>query len=183
VARLIYGILMSVDGYVADDEGNFGWARPDEEVHSFVNDLERPLGTHLYGRRMYETMVYWETAGDEIPHIQDYAGIWQSTDKVVYSRTLEEPTTSRTRIEREFDADAVRRLKAEADQDLSVGGPELAAQAIAAGLVDDYHLFVMPAVVGAGKRALPEARLDLELVDTRRFPNGTVYLRYGVRST
>ena len=184
MAKLIYSAIASLDGYVADEDGNFDWAEPDEEVHRFVNDLERPVGTYLYGRRMYETMVYWETAPDETPYIQDYACIWQSTDKVVYSRTLAEPTIARTRIEREFDAEAVRRLKEGSEQDLSVGGPELAAQAIAAGLVDDYHLFVVPAVVGAGKRALPdEARLDLELVDTRRFGNGTVYLRYGVRST
>jgi dihydrofolate reductase len=186
VARLIYSALMSLDGYVADEEGNFDWAEPDEEVHRYVNDLERSVGTHLYGRRMYEVMSYWETAGgaDQRPYTRDYAEIWRAADKVVYSKTLETVSSARTRIEREFDPEAVRKLTAAAGRDLSVGGPELAAQAIAAGLVDDYHLFVVPVVVGGGKRSLPDGvRLDLELLDERRFTSGVVHLRYRATGT
>jgi dihydrofolate reductase len=183
MASLIYSAITSLDGYVADEKGNFDWAAPDEEVHSFVNDLERPVGTYLYGRRMYDVMAYWETAEagpDEPPCVQDYAEIWQRADKIVYSQTLETATSARTRIERDFDPEAVRRLKAEADRDLGVGGPGLAGEAIKAGLVDEYHLFVVPVVVGGGTPSLPQGvRLDLELLDERRFGNGTVYLRYG----
>ena len=149
-----------------------------------MNDLERPVGTHLYGRRMYEVMVYWETVhtADQPPVVQDYAEIWQAADKIVYSKTLETASTARTRIERDFDAEAVRRMKAEADRDISVGGPHLAAQALAAGLVDECHLFLAPVVVGGGTRALPDdVRLELKLDDLRRFGNGVVYLRYQVR--
>src|SRR5262245_61640486 len=171
---------MSLDGYVEDKSGRFDWAAPDEEVHAFVNELERPIGTHLYGRRMYETMVYWETAhtaADEPPVILDYAAIWQAADKVVYSRTLDEPASARTRIERDFDPEAIRQLKEAGD--ISVGGPELAAQAFAAGLVDEIQLFVVPVVVGGGKQALPDGiHLQLELLDERFFGSGTVYLRY-----
>ncbi len=184
MARLIYSALASLDGYVADEDGNWGWARPDEEVHSFVNDLERPVGTHLYGRQMYEVLRYWETTPDGPAFIQDYAAIWQAADKVVYSRTLETVSTARTRIEREFDPEAVRGMKAELDRDIAIGGPERAGQAIEAGLVDEYHLFLAPVVVGAGTRALPDdVRVDLELADTRRFGNGMVYVRYGLRRT
>jgi len=182
MAKLIYSMLASLDGYVEDLSGNFDWAAPDAEVHAFVNELERSVGTHLYGRRMYETMRFWEHPPEleSAPaHIQEYAAIWQAADKVVYSRTLQEVSSARTRIEREIDADAVRRLKAEAAGDVSVGGPGLAGEAIAAGLVDEYHLFFVPVLVGGGKRALPDdVRADLELVDEQRFGNGTVYLRY-----
>jgi dihydrofolate reductase len=181
VAKLIYSAIASLDGYVADEDGKFDWAEPDEEVHRFVNDLERPVGTYLYGRRMYEVMVAWETmdGADQPPFVRDYAEIWQAADKIVYSKTLEAVSGARTRIERDFDVDAVRKLKSEAGSDLSVGGPGLAAQAIAAGLVDDYHLFVLPVVVGGGKRAFPGGvRLELELLDERRFASGVVHLRY-----
>jgi dihydrofolate reductase len=184
VAKLIYSAIASLDGYIEDVSGQFGWATPDDEVHSFVNELERPVGTYLYGRRMYDTMVYWESPPDlarQSKAAQDFAQIWQAADKVVYSRTLSSPSSDRTRIERELDVDAVRRLKETASRDVTVGGPELAAQAIAAGLVDEFQLFLVPAVVGGGKRALPEGvRLSLELLDERRFGNGTVYLRYRV---
>ena len=182
MAKLIYSMLASLDGCVEDTSGRFDWAAPDAEVHAFVNELERPVGTYLYGRRMYETMRFWEDPpelGSQPPHIREYAAIWQAAEKVVYSRTLRGASSARTRIEPEFDAEAVRRLKAEAAGEVSIGGPELAAQAIAAGLVDEYHLFLVPVLVGGGKRALPDGvRADLELVDERRFGNGTVYLRY-----
>ncbi len=185
MARLIYSVIASLDGYVADEDGNFDWAEPDEEVHRFVNDLQRPVGTDLMGRRMYEVMAFWETAptaGDQPAHLLDFARVWQAADKVVYSRTLEAPSTARTRIERDFDPEAVRRLKATADRDLTVGGPALAAQAFAAGLVDECHLFLAPVVVGDGNRALPDKlRLDLELLDERRFAGGMVFLRYRTR--
>jgi dihydrofolate reductase len=186
MAKLIYSAITSLDGYVADTEGNFDWAAPDEEVHSFVNDLERPVGTYLYGRRMYETMVYWETAhtvADQPAFVQDYTAIWQAADKVVYSRTLETVSSSRTRIEREFDAEAVRHMKAEAARDITVGGSDLAAQAIKAGLVDECHLLIAPIVVGGGNQALPDnVRVELELLDERRFGNGVVHLHYRTRT-
>jgi dihydrofolate reductase len=183
MAELVYTTLASLDGYVADEDGKFDWAAPDAEVHAFINDLERPVGTYLYGRRLYEVMVAWETidAPDE-PVMQDYAEIWRSADKIVYSTTLEEPTSARTRIEREFEPEAVRQLKASATADLGVGGAELAARAIGAGLVDELRLFLAPVIVGGGKRALPDGvRLPLELREDRRFGNGTVYLRYRTR--
>jgi dihydrofolate reductase len=184
VANLTYLTLMSVDGYIEDETGGFGWAKPSDEVHAFVNELERSVGTYLYGRRMYETMVYWETgpsAEDPSEVARDFADIWRAADKVVYSRTLAEPATLRTRLEREFAPDAVRGLKASAARDISVGGPELAAQAFKADLVDECHLFLVPVVVGGGKRALPDGvSLGLELLDERRFANGTVFLRYSV---
>jgi dihydrofolate reductase len=181
VAKLIYSAIASLDGYIEDEAGRFDWAEPDEEVHSFVNELMRPVGTYLLGRRMYEVMVYWESIelADQPPFIRDFAEIWRAADKVVYSTTLDAASTARTRLEREFDADAVRRLKAAAGRDLTVGGPELAARAFRAGLVDELHLFVAPVVVGGGKKALPDdVRLELELVDERRFRNGMVHLRY-----
>jgi dihydrofolate reductase len=182
VAKLIYSTLMSLDGYVADEDGKFDWAAPDEEVHGFVNDLERPVGTYLYGRRMYEVMAYWETAHtlpDQPSYIEDYAEIWQTADKIVYSKTLEKVSSARTRIERDFDPEAVRQLKARASRDLSVAGPELAARAIEAGLVDEYHLFIAPIAVGGGKQSLPDGvRLNLELLSERRFGNGTMHLHY-----
>ena len=186
MAKLIYSVLASLDGYIEDESGRFDWAAPDEEVHSFVNDLERPIGTYLYGRRLYDTMVYWETAhaiASQPPHILDYARIWQAADKVVYSRTLDAASSARTRIERDFDPEAIRQLKADADRDLSIGGPELAAQALAAGLVDELHLFLAPVLVGGGKEALPDGvRARLELLDERRFGNGAVYLRYRIEA-
>ena len=182
MAKLIYSAITSLDGYVADEEGNFDWAAPDEEVHKFVNDLERPVGTYLYGRRMYEVMVYWETAhtlAEQPPVEQDFAEIWQAADKIVYSKTLDTVSSGRTRIERDFDPDAVRQLKTQAGGDITVGGPELAAQAIKAGLVDEFQLFVAPVVVGGGKRSLPDnVFLTLELLEERRFGSGTVYLHY-----
>jgi dihydrofolate reductase len=184
MAQLIYSAIASLDGYVADEDGKFDWSVPDEEVHAFVNELERPIGTYLYGRRMYEVMVVWENAEEFVADsaaMQDYAAIWRAAEKVVYSRTLAAPRSSRTRIEPEFDPEAVRRLKAEASADLSVGGPELAGQALAAGLVDEVHLLLAPVIVGGGNRALPDrVRVDLALLDERRFGNGVVHLHYAV---
>jgi dihydrofolate reductase len=182
MANLIYSTIASLDGYVADDEGNFDWGAPDEEVHRFVNELERPVGTYLYGRRMYDVMKYWETAhatGDQPPVARDFADIWRAADKIVYSKTLESVPTARTRIERNFEPEAVRQLKTRATRAVTVGGPDLAAQAIKAGLVDEYHLFLTPVVVGGGRRALPDdVRVNLELIDERRFGSGVVHLHY-----
>jgi dihydrofolate reductase len=186
LAKLIYSVITSLDGYVADENGNFDWAAPDEEVHRFVNDLERPIGTYLYGRRIYETMVYWETAHtlpDQPPFIQDFAEIWQAADKIVYSKTLGRGSSARTRIERDFDPDAIRTMKASAERDISVGGADLAAQAIKAGLVDECHLFLTPIIVGGGKQSLPDhVRLELELLDERRFGNGVVHVHYRTKT-
>jgi dihydrofolate reductase len=186
MAKLIYSAITSLDGYVADEDGNFDWAAPDEEVHSFVNELERQVGTYLYGRRIYETMVYWETAHtlpDQPPVVEDFAQIWQAADKIVYSRTLEAASSARTRIERDFDPEAVRQLKASAGRDISVGGPALAAQAINSGLVDEYHLFLTPIVVGGGKPSLPDqVRVKLELLDERHFGSGVVHLHYRTKT-
>jgi dihydrofolate reductase len=169
---------------VADAEGIFDWAAPDEDVHAFVNDLERPIGTYLYGRRMYEVMAVWESLTDTSPAVRDFAEIWRAADKIVYSRTLPAVSTARTRLEREFDPAAVRDLKASAGRDLSVGGPDLAAQAIKAGLVDECHLFLVPIVVGGGNRSLPDhVRWQLELVDERRFRGGVVHLHYRSRTS
>jgi dihydrofolate reductase len=182
MARLIYSTIASLDGYVADAGGGFGWAAPDEEVHAFVNDLERPCGTHLYGRRMYETMVAWETMATPeggSPLLRDYAAIWRSAEKVVYSRTLTEATSARTRIERDFDPAAVRAMKAAAARDIAIGGPTLAAEAFRAGLVDECHVLVVPIVVGGGTPSLPAGvRVELELLDERRFAGGVVHLHY-----
>jgi dihydrofolate reductase len=183
VASLIYSVIASLDGYIEDKDGRFGWAAPGEEVHAFVNELERPVGTYLYGRRMYETMVFWESPPGltEQPSAeQEFAGIWQSANKIVYSKTLETVMSARTRIERDFDPEAVRRMKAATAHDFTVGGAELAARAIKAGLVDEYQLFLVPVVVGGGKRALPanDVRMNLELLEERRFRDGTVYLHY-----
>jgi dihydrofolate reductase len=182
MGRLIYGAITSLDGYVEDASGGFDWAAPDEEVHAFVNTLERTVGTYLYGRRMYETMVYWETqdaAASPSPAHRGFTELWQAADKVVYSRTLQQTSSRRTRIERVFDADEVRRLKATADRDLTVGGAGLAAQALRDGLVDELQLFVVPVAVGGGKRAIPEGlRLELDLRDEVRFSSGVVHLCY-----
>jgi dihydrofolate reductase len=182
MASLIYAAIASLDGYVEDEEGRFDWAAPDEEVHAFVNDLERPIGTYLYGRRMYETMVFWETVSteaDEPAVFWDYARIWRAAEKIVYSRALQTVSSARTRIEREFDRDAVRRLKQSSGADIAVGGAELAGHAIGAGLVDECHLFLNPILVGGGKRALPDrVHARLQLLDERRFGNGVVHLHY-----
>ena len=174
---LAYSAICSLDGYVADREGKWDWSVPDEEVHRHVNDLERPIETYLMGRRMYDVLSAWETMDDPDPVMQDYARIWRAAEKVVYSRTLENARTAKTQVEREFDPGAVRAMKV--GRDLSIGGPELAAQALRAGLVDQIHLYMAPVAVGGGTRALPEdLRLDLELADVHRFANGTVYLKY-----
>jgi dihydrofolate reductase len=177
---------VSLDGYIADEDGKFDWGAPDEEYYAFINDLVRPVGTYLYGRQLYELMAVWETdpaAAAQSPAAREFAEIWQSADKVVYSRTLQAASTTRTRIERDFDPQAVRQLKAAAERDLTVGGPTLGAHAITAGLVDEVHLFVWPVVVGGGKQFLPDrARFQLDLLDEHRFTNGAVYLRYRTRT-
>jgi dihydrofolate reductase len=181
MGRLVYTAICSLDGYTEDADGKFGWAMPDEEVHAFVNDLERPVGTYLYGRRMYETMAVWQTlGGPDLPAVEnDYADIWRAADKVVFSTTLAAASTPRTRLERAFDPDAVRRLVADADREVGIGGPGLAAHAIRADLVEELHLFLHPVVVGGGTRALPDGvRLDLELVDEHRFGSGVVHLHH-----
>jgi dihydrofolate reductase len=182
MGKLIYSAIASADGYVEDADGTFGWAEPDEEVLRLVNDLERPVGTYLYGRRMYETMLYWETA-HTVPgqpsYVREFTGIWQAADKVVFSKTLESVSSARTRIERDFDPGTVRQLKSAAGRDLTVGGADLAGQALRAGLVDELQLFLVPVAVGGGKPALPRGvRLDLELLETRQFAGGAVFLRY-----
>ncbi len=183
MGNLVYTAIASLDGYIADEDGNFDWSTPDQEVHAFINDLERAPGTHLYGRRMYEVMSYWGTNdfSGQPEHARDYAEIWQAADKIVYSTTLDDAVTDRTRIEREFDPNVVRELKERTQRDLTIGGPTLAAHALRAGLVDECLVFLAPVVVGGGKRFLPDdLRLDLELRDERRFANGTVFLRYAV---
>jgi dihydrofolate reductase len=184
--KLIYAMNTSLDGYINDEQGNFDWTEPDEELHTFFNDLVRPIGTHLYGRRLYEMMSYWQDPED-LAEAQEYerefAEIWQRTDKVVYSRTLDSPPTPRTRIESAFDPAAVRELKESADADLTVGGPTLATEALRAGLVDDLHQVIHPVIVGGGTPWLPDGlRLDLELLEERRFAAGPVHLHYRVRS-
>jgi dihydrofolate reductase len=182
LAKLIYSVISSLDGYFEDAAGKFDWAEPDEEVHAFANDLDRPIGTYLYGRRMYETMVFWETVSTnaDVPVVyRDFAGIWREAEKIVFSRTRQTVASTKTRIEREFEPDAVRRLKLSLTADIAVAGGELAGQAIAAGLVDEYHLTLCPVVVGGGKRALPDnLHAELELLDERRFDNGFVHLHY-----
>jgi len=184
VAKLIYLAISSLDGFVADEHGNFDWAEPDEEVHTFVNDVLRPVGTHLYGRRMYEVMVAWETMplDGQPPFMQDFAEIWRAAEKVVYSSTLDTVSSARTHVDREFDPETIRQMKAAAELDITVGGPALAAQAIKAGLVDEYHLILAPVVVGGGTQSLPtDIRLRLELLDEHRFANGMVHLHYRAR--
>jgi dihydrofolate reductase len=182
MAKLFYSAIASLDGDVADADGNFDWAAPDDEVHQFVNDLERPIGTYLYGRRMYEVMAFWENPPAGLrPVSQDFAGIWQAADKIVYSRTLATASTARTTIESDFDPEAVRRLKTTAEHDIGVGGAGLAAEALGAGLVDELHLFLTPIVVGGGTRALPEnVRVELELLAERRFTSSVVHLHYSI---
>jgi dihydrofolate reductase len=185
VARLIYATIASLDGYITDTDGNFDWAAPDEEVHGFINDLERPIGTYLYGRRMYQVMVAWEAIceSDATSAVtRDYAAIWRAADKIVYSTTLPAVSSARSRLEREFEPHAVRELKDSVDRDLGIGGPALAAQAIGAGLVDELHMILLPVVIGGGTPALGRSvRCDLDLVEDRSFGNGTMYLRYLVK--
>jgi dihydrofolate reductase len=182
---LIYSAICSLDGYIEGPDGKFDWAMPDEEVHRFINDLERSVGTYLLGRRMYETMQVWETDPDlaaDSAITLDYAGIWQAADKIVFSRTLAAVPTRKTRLEHTFDPAAIRRLKETANQELSIGGPELAAHAFRAGLIDEIQLFLMPILIGGGKPALPkDARLELELIEERRFDSGVVFLRYQIK--
>jgi dihydrofolate reductase len=184
MGKLIYSAICSLDGYIEDETGDFQWAAPDEDVHAYVNDLERPIGTYLYGRRMYETMKFWETEGggaDDGPVSQDYAHVWRAADKVVFSRTLAEASTARTRIEPQFDPAMVRALKDSSEQDISIGGPALAAEGFRAGLVDECHLFLHPIIVGSGKSALPhDVRVQLGFLDERRFRSGVVHLHYRV---
>ena len=186
MAKLIYSAIASLDGYVEDQEGKFDWAAPDDEAHAFVNDLERPIGTYIYGRRMYETMVFWETmrtSGDQPTVTRDFAEIWRAAEKIVYSRTLQTVSSARTRIERDFDAAAIRWLKENSNSDITIGGAELAGQAITQGLVDECHLLLGPIVIGGGKHALPrDVRVELELLDQRRFRSGVVHLHYRVRA-
>ena len=182
MAKLIYSAISSLDGYIEDADGNFDWAMPDEEVHRFINNLERAAGTYLFGRRMYETMMVWETdpnlAADS-PLTRDFAEIWQAANKIVYSRTLEAVSTRKTQLERNFNPEAIRQLKEAVEQDILIGGPELAAHAFRSGLIDECHLFLVPIIVGGGKPALPDnVRLELELLEERRFDNGAVFLRY-----
>jgi dihydrofolate reductase len=181
VARLIYAAIASLDGYIEDEDGRFDWAEPDAEVHAFVNDLMRPVGTHLVGRRMYGVMSVWDTFAldDQPQHIREFAELWRAADKIVYSRTLDAVSSPRTRIERRFDPEEVRRLKADAERDLTVAGPQLASHAFEAGLIDEVHVVVAPVVVGGGKPAIPAGvRVELEIADVRRFANGMVHLRY-----
>jgi dihydrofolate reductase len=182
MARLIYSAISSLDGYIEDVHGQFDWAAPDEEVHRFINDLERSAGTHLYGRRMYETLMVWETDPSfaaESPLLRDFAEIWQAADKIVYSTTLETIPTRKTRLERTFDPEAIRQLKEAVEQDILIGGPELAAHAFRAGLIDECQLFLTPIIVGGGKPSLPDnVRVELELLEERRFGSGVVFLRY-----
>jgi dihydrofolate reductase len=183
VAKLVYSAIASLDGYVADADGTFDWAAPDAEVHAYVNDLERTTGTYLYGRRMYDVMAVWETLplDDEPAVMRDYAELWRAAEKIVYSRTLHAVSTAKTRLEHVFDPSAVRALKEAAERDLSIGGPELAGQALAAGLVDELHLLLTPVVVGGGTHALPRnVRVGLELLGERRFAGGVVHLHYRV---
>jgi dihydrofolate reductase len=186
MAKLIYSAISSLDGYIEDEHGKFDWAEPDEEVHRFVNDLARPVGTYLLGRRMYEVLGYWEdppSLDEQPPVVREFAEIWRAADKVVYSRTLDSVSTARTRIVRRFDPGAIRQLKARSERDITIGGPHLAAHAFETGLVDEVQLFLAPVVVGGGKRSLPDAvRVALELLDERRFGNGVVHLRHRTRT-
>jgi len=181
MGRLTYSAIASLDGYIADEHGRWDWSVPSTEVHAFVNDLVRPARTHLYGRRLYEVLVAWETMDDPAPEMRDFAQIWRGAEKVVYSTTLAAVSSARTRIERSFEPGAVRAIKAQGD--CTIGGAALAGEAMRHGLVDELQLLLSPVIVGGGKRALPDGvRLDLELADERRFDNGAVYLAYRVQS-
>jgi dihydrofolate reductase len=181
MGRLIYSCNVSLDGYSADAEGDFRWSQPDEQVHAYTADLLRPMGTHLYGRRMYEVMSFWETVDDPDPFMVDFAQLWRAADKIVYSRTLAEPSSERTRIERDLEPEPVRALVAASETDVLVGGADLAGQLVAAGVVDEIHTFAHPVLIGGGTRWLPDGvRVDLELVDQHRF-GGVVHLHHRVR--
>jgi dihydrofolate reductase len=182
MAKLIYITNTSLDGYIEDEAGSFDWVDP-AEVHAFITHLLQPIGTHLYGRRLYETMTYWETPGEDLPpEHRDFAQVWQKAEKIVFSRTLTSPTTRNTRVERDFDPEAIRNLKRESERDIIIGGAELAGVALDAGLVDECQLFVNPVIVGGGKPAFQAAsQRNLELLETRRFSIGSVHLRYRVR--
>lgn len=185
MAKLIYSAIMSLDGYVADENGTFDWCMPDEHVHAAVNQLMETIGTQLIGRRLYEVMLAWETwdVTEEPAVVKDFAQAWLDSDKIVYSTTLPQVSSLRTRIERSFEPDAIRDWKASAERDLLVGGADLAGQALAAGLVDELHVFASPVIIGGGTRALPDGvRLDLELVGERTFTNGVVHTHYAVRN-
>ncbi len=183
MADLVYTANISVDGYTEDPYGRLDWSAPDEEVFSFVTELERPAGTYLYGRRMYEAMLYWESAVPDEGYVQEFADMWRDADKVVYSRSLESVSSARTRLEHDFDPEAVRRLKAAAARRITIGGANLAGQALAAGLIDELRLLTVPVVLGGGKPCLPKGvNLPLRLVETRRFASGVVYLRYRLDS-
>jgi dihydrofolate reductase len=186
MGNLIYLTIMSLDGYIEDPQGNFDWGEPDEQEHRFINDLARAAGTYLYGRRMYETMLVWETEpghADQSPYTAEFAEIWKAADKIVYSKTLDAVETAKTRLERAFVPDAVRQLKAKSKHDIAVGGAELASHAFRAGLVDECHLFLAPVVVGGGKHALPQGvRIHLDVLDERRFEGGMVYVRARTRT-
>ncbi len=185
MAKLIFSAITSLDGFIEDDAGGFDWAEPDDEVFAFLNELERPVGTYLYGRRMYEMLVYWETADfrrEQSPVEWDWMQLWRAADKVVYSRSLDAVSSAKTRLERDFEPEAVQAMKDSLDRDMSIGGPDLAARAFRAGLVDRCQLFLTPVLVGGGKPALPtDVRLDLELISEHRFGNGVVFLDYRVR--
>ena len=183
MAKLIFSAITSLDGYIEDEEGNFDWGAPDEEVHSFVNDLEHPVGTYLYGRRMYETMVYWETEQaltDQPPWVRDFTELWQAAEKIVYSKSLATVSSAKTRREREFSTlKVIQEMKLTQEHDITVGGPNLAAQAFKAGLVDECQLFLTPVVLGGGKPSLhTNVRLEVELLGERRFRSGVVFLHY-----
>ena len=186
MANLIYSAIASLDGYVADKGGGFEWAQPDEEVHAFINELERPVVTYLYGRKMYETMLYWESAQSAIEHtpvLREFALIWKAADKIVFSRALKSVSSRKTRIESKFDPARIRQLKERTGGDMAIGGASLASTAIRVGLVDEWHLFIVPVIVGGGRRALPDGfDQKLELLEERRFGNGTVFLRYRTRT-
>jgi dihydrofolate reductase len=176
---LVYTANVSVDGFTEDTDGRVDWYPPDEEVFSFIRELERPAGTYLYGRRMYESMLYWESADPDEAYVREFAEMWRDADKVVYSRTLESVSSARTRLEHDFDPDAVRHLKADAGRRITIGGANLAGQAFAAGLVDELRLLTAPVVLGGGKPWFPKGvSLPLRLLETRRFASGVVYLRY-----
>jgi dihydrofolate reductase len=185
MGKLVYSMIVSLDGYVNDAQGQFGWGAPDEELHVFIGEQSRSLGTYLYGRRIYETMLFWETAHtlpDAPPFVVEYAQVWQAAEKVVHSTTLQDVASARSRLVRSFDPEAVGELKAASPLDVSVHGPHLAAHALRAGLVDEVQLYVAPVLVGGGTRFFPDdVQLDLELLDQRRFGGGVLYLRYGVQ--
>ena len=185
MSKLIYAVNTSVDGFMEDQDGNFGWTEPNDEVFKFITDLMRPIGTHLLGRRMYETMMVWETDpkfAAESSLKRDFAEVWQAANKIVFSTTLENLPTRKTQLMRSFEPETIRQLKANSEHDILIEGPEIASHAFRAGLIDECHLFILPVVVGGGKSAIPNnLRLNLELLEEQHFGNGTVYLRYRIK--